>query len=400
MDDFWYSPVSGPSSAGLAVSEDSSLQCSAVWACVSIIARAVGALPFHLYERTGERSHTPATSHALYGLLHDQANFLMTAQVFRETLTQHVLLWGNGYAYIDWTSRGTPRALWPLRPDMVEPRLENGRLLYRCTFSSGDYSSMNFRNMIPIPGQKGFQADLDPADVLHIPGMGFNGITGYSVIGKMRNVIGLAMAAENYAARLFANDARPSVVIEHPGVLKKDARDNLGKSWRANYGGSDKAGGTAVLEEGMKVKEVGFPPKDALWIESRKFSVIEICRWFHVPPHMVAELERSTNNNIEHQGIEFVVHTLMPWLVRWEQGTGLRLISQTGRYFAKLNVSGLLRGSIKDRTDAYRAFVDMGALNPNEVRELEDWNPYDGGDEYRRQVNTQPVGAVGGGKNE
>lgn len=345
----------GQSRSGMPVNERTAMQLSAVYACVRVIAETVGSLPLHVYKDAGG-SKVRAVDHPLYWLLHDEPNPEMTSMTFRETLMTHLLLWGNAYAQIIRDGGGRVLGIYPLLSDkMAVDRDKTGNLTYTYTRS-------------------GMQYHLRPEDVLHIPGLGFDGILGYSPVAVARNAVGLALSAEEYGSRFFANSARPSGVLEHPGTLKEP--DKLRKSWKETYGGAN-TGNVAVLEEGMKFNSITMPNNEAQFLESRKFQVAEICRIYRVPPHMVADLDRATFSNIESQNISFAVHTIRPWLVRLEQSMNRSLFTdrEKKRYFTHFNMDGLLRGNYESRMKGYSIGLQNGWMSPNDIRELENMNP-------------------------
>lgn len=347
----------GGTTSGKAVNERTAMQTSAVYACVRILAESVAALPLHVYERNATGSKATKPSHPLYRLLHDEPNREMTSFVFRETLMSHLLLWGNAYAQIIRDGRGFPIALYPLLPDRVSvDRNNNGEIVY--TYQS----------------DKG-QVKLRHENVLHIPGLGFDGLIGYSPIAMAKNSIGMALATEEYGATFFANGANPGGVLEHPGVIKPEQADRLRESWQSQFGGAN-AHKVAVLEEGLKFHQMSIPPEQAQFLETRKFQINEIARIFRVPPHMVGDLEKSSFSNIEQQSLEFVKYTLDPWVVRWEQSLQQALIlpSEKTTIFIKFNLDGLLRGDYQSRMQGYSTGIQNGFMSVNDVRSLEDMN--------------------------
>jgi len=361
------------------------MRVTAYLAAVKIISETIASLPLHLY-RAQNGSREQAVNHPLYEVLHDQANPEMTAYTFRETLQGHICNWGNGYAWIDRDGAGRVTALWPLLPDRTWPdRDDQGRLFYW--------------TQLPKTGE---MRKLDAFDVLHIPGFGFDGITGYNPIRLAAEAIGLALASEQFGARFFGDGATPSGIVEYPKTLKQEALDNFKKEVRRAYNGLENSHKIMILEEGLKYHQVTIPPEAAQFLETRKFQVAEIARIFRVPPHMLGDLERATFNNVEHLSIEFIQFTMRPWLVRWEQGLKMKLLSQRERrmgYYAMFSVNGLLRGDIKSRYESYTQAINNGWMAPNEVRELEELNPYEGGDAYHMQVNMgtiQPDGTIAG----
>ena len=299
-----YRAYYGHTSSGKTVTERSSMQVTAVYACVRILAEAIAGLPLHLYRRGKNGSKDKAADHPLYSLLHDETNPEMTSFVFRETMMTHLLLYGNCYSQIIRDGRGQVTALYPLMPNQMSvDRDERGQLYYTYLRSNEEAATMS-----------GSTVYLMPEDVLHVPGLGFDGLVGYSPIAMARNSIGMALACEEYGARFFANGASPSGVLEHPGTIKDISR--LCESWNSVYGGSKNAGKVAILEEGMHYAPISISPNEAQFLETRKFQVDEIARIFHVPPHMIGDLERSTFSNIEQQSLEFVKYTLNPWVCR------------------------------------------------------------------------------------
>ena len=272
----------GGSSSGKAVTERSAMQMTAVYSCVRILAEAVAGLPLHLYRYTGDGGKEKAIDHPLYLLLHDEPNPEMSSFVFRETLMTHLLLWGNAYAQVIRNGKGEVVALYPLMPNkMSVDRDQHGQLYYTYQRSTDE-----------APTMEGSTVVLPPADVLHIPGLGFDGLVGYSPIAMAKNAIGLAIATEEYGAKFFANGAAPSGVLEHPGTIKDPAR--VREAWQSQFGGSSNSGKVAVLEEGMKYTPISISPEQAQFLETRKFQINEIARIFRVPPHMVGDLEKSS----------------------------------------------------------------------------------------------------------
>ena len=383
-----YSFFFGGSSAGKRVNERSAMQMTAVYACVRILSEAVAGLPLHLYRYKEDGGKEKALDHPLYLLLHDEPNPEMSSFVFRETLMTHLLLWGNAYAQIIRNGKGEVIALYPLMPDrMTVDRDSNGQLYCEYTVSMDD-----------APTVKGSLVRLHPSDVLHIPGLGFDGLVGYSPIAMSKNAIGMAIACEEYGAKFFANGAAPGGVLEHPGTIKDPQR--VRESWQSTFGGSGNANKIAVLEEGMKYTPIGISPEQAQFLETRKFQINEIARIFRVPPHMVGDLEKSSFSNIEQQSLEFVKYTLEPWLVRWEQSIQRTLLSpeEKKRYFAKFNVEGLLRGDYASRMSGYATARQNGWMSANDIRELENLDRIpkeEGGDLYLINGNMLPLGNAG-----
>ena len=370
-----YSFFFGRSNSGKIVNERTAMQTTAVYSCVRILSEAIASLPVHLYRYT-DTGKERVYNHPLYYLLHDEPNPEMTSFVFRETLMSHLLIWGNAYAQIIRDGTGRVLGLYPLLPDKVEvDRDDKGELYYIYNRYSDENPNFEDYGRVYLPQE----------DVLHIPGLGFDGLVGYSPIAMAKNAVGMTLACEEYGAGFFENGATPGGVLEHPGVLKDPAK--VRESWHAVYGGSKNAGKVAVLEEGMKYQQIGIPPEEAQFLETRKFQVDEIARLYRIPPHMVGDLDKSSFSNIEQQSLEFVKYTLDPWVIRWEQSLqkALLLPQEKKEYFVKLNVDGLLRGDYQSRMTGYSIGRQNGWLSTNDIREMENMNPIpaeEGGDLY------------------
>lgn len=393
-----YTFFMGGSTAGKTVTERSAMQMTAVYSCVRILSEAIAGLPLQFYRYTESGGKEKAVDHPLYFLLHDEPNPEMTSFVFRETLMTHLLLWGNAYAQIIRNGRGEVIALYPLMADrMSVNRDADGQLYYEYIVYSDD-----------APTFKGNTVRLAPTDVLHIPGLGFDGLVGYSPIAMAKNAIGMAIACEEYGAKFFANGAAPSGVLEHPGTIKDPSR--VRESWQSTFGGSANSNKVAVLEEGMKYTPISISPEQAQFLETRKFQIDEIARIFRVPPHMVGDLEKSSFSNIEQQSLEFVKYTLDPWVARWEQAMVRSLLSAEDkkRYFIKFNVDGLLRGDYQSRMNGYAIGRQNGWMSANDIRELENLDRIseeEGGDLYLINGNMTKLKDAGifagnGGSNE
>lgn len=261
-------------------------------------------------------------------------------------------------------------------PDKMEAdRDEHGQLYYIYTRNSDENPNFEEYGRVYLREQ----------DVLHIPGLGFDGLVGYSPVAMAKNAVGMTLACEEYGASFFENGANPGGVLEHPGVLKDPAK--VRESWQSVYGGSRNAGKVAVLEEGMKYQQIGIPPEEVQFLETRKFQINEIARLYRIPPHMVGDLDKSSFSNIEQQSLEFVKYTLDPWVIQWEQSLqrALLLPQEKQEYFLKLNVDGLLRGDYQSRMNGYSVGRQNGWLSANDIWEMEDMNlipKEEGGDLY------------------
>lgn len=372
----------GGSTSGKTVTASTAIQVSTVYACVRVIAETIASLPIHVYERT-ETGNRKAVEHPLYRILHDEPNHEMTSFILRETMLTHLLLWGNSYSQIIRSGRDRVVSLYPLQPDHMQvDRDSKGNLTYTYTTSSGK------------------QYLLRPHEVLHIPGLGFDGIMGYSPIAMERNAVGLGIAAEEYGSKFFSNGARPSGILTHPNTVKDPSA--LRASWNAAYGGTSNASRVAVLEEGMTFTPLSMPNNEAQFIETRRFQVEEICRIYRVPPHMVADLSRATFSNIEHSSIDFAIHTIRPWLVRIEQAMNRALFpeSEKGRFFVQINLDGLMRGDYKSRMEGYAIARQNGWMSTNDIRDMENLNPVsdeEGGNLYLVNGNMIPISLSGMG---
>ena len=383
-----YAFYMGGSSSGKVVTERSAMQMTAVYACVRILSEAIAGLPLHMYRYKDDGGKEKALDHPLYLLLHDEPNPEMSSFVFRETLMTHLLLWGNAYAQIIRNGKGEVVALYPLMPNkMTVSRDETGQLYYTYQKSQEE-----------LPKDNTYTVTLHPSDVLHIPGLGFDGLVGYSPIAMAKNAIGLAIATEEYGSKFFANGAAPSGVLEHPGTIKDPQR--VRESWMSQFGGSANSNKIAVLEEGLKYTPISISPEQAQFLETRKFQINEIARIFRVPPHMVGDLEKSSFSNIEQQSLEFVKYTLDPWVVRWEQSIQRTLLTPEEKktYFVKFNVEGLLRGDYQSRMSGYATARQNGWMSANDIRELENLDRIpaeEGGDLYLVNGNMLPLNKAG-----
>ena len=356
--------IFGRTISGKNVDEFSAIRVSAVYACVRVLAESVAALPLHVYKNNGETKER-AVDHPLYNLLHDAPNADMTSFVFRETLMTHLLLHGNAYAQIIRDGRGRVSGLYPLLPKkMSVERNDSGAKVYVYSVDKGKNPNLK------KDGQVTFRAE----NILHVCGLGYDGLIGYSPIAMAKNAIGLAMSCEDFGSKFFSNGARPSGILKTPTLIKDPAK--LRESWETMYGGEN-AGRVAVLEQGVEYQAISISNNDAQFLESRRFQIEEIARIFRVPLHLLDDLTHATFSNIEHQSLNFVVHTLTPWLVRWEQALNKSLFtdSERGKFFVKFNVDGLLRGDYASRVSGYCQLIQNGVMSINEVRSLEELNP-------------------------
>jgi HK97 family phage portal protein len=360
--------------AGAYVTPESAMRVAAVHASVNVIAKTVASLPLHVYERTNGGKQR-AVNHPLYELLHAAPNGWQTSFEFRAQMQWNLCLRGNAFALIVWADRDRVLELLPLHPD-------------RMTVHQNADLSLSYEYLRPNGVPVIFPAD----EILHVRGLSSDGILGRSVISDARDVIGIAQATQEYAGRLFKNDATPGVVIKSPKPLGKEAAMRLRDSWNDAFAGSSNARRTAVLEDGLTVEKLSMTADDAQFLETRKFTRSEVAGLFGVPAHLIGDLERSTFSNIEHQGIEFATHCIRPWAVNWEQAIARALFTAPRKYFCEFNLDALTRGDLKSRYDAYNVGRNGGWLSANEIRALENMNPIEGGDDYLQPLNMQRAG--------
>ena len=365
-------------SSGISVSEETALNYSAVWAAVSLISDDIASLPLMLYRRLPTGGKDRYEDHALYRLLHDAPNPEMSSMVFRRTVTAHVLTWGNGYAEIQRDGAGRPVALWLITPDRVQPFREAGRLRYR----------------VSNPTQPA--ALFDANDIVHVPGLGFDGVQGYSVIAKARESIGLGVAAERFGGTFFGNGSTFGGVISFPTDPPELTKENTRKALEGRHTGVEKAHKFLTLYGGAKYDRLGIPPNDAQFLETRVFQVREIARWFKLPPHKLADLADATFSNVEQQTTDYYTSCLRPWLELWEQELGRKLIAPLERriQFIEHVTEGFLRADAAGRSTLYTSQFRVASITPNEIRQRENLDPLDGGDRAFVPLDMMPLDRV------
>ncbi len=370
--------LEGTSSAsGVHVNERTAMRVAAVYACVRVIAETIGSMPLNMYRRRADGGRERAPEHPLQILLHDRPNSWQTAQEFREMLTEHALLRGAGFAYINWRSRASNIVdeLIPLHPDRITiKQLPDMQLVYELRREQGDTIT------------------LLAEDVFTLRYRTSDGVQPQGVIEAGRDAIGVAYATQEYAGRFYRNDATPGVILKHPQKLSAEAAGRLKDTWNSAYAGSGNTRRTALLEEGMSIERLSLSNDDSQFLQTREFQRSEIAGLFRVPPHMIGDLSRATFSNIEHQSLDFLAHCIGPWMARWEQSITRDLITAPNIYFPKLSAEGLLRGDIKSRYDAYAIGRNWGWLSVNDIRALEDMNPIDEGDVYLQPLNMTAAG--------
>jgi HK97 family phage portal protein len=366
--------------SGVRVTPETALQCSAFLACVRVISEGCASLPLHLYERLPNGGKRKASEQPLYRLLHQQPNPWQTALEFREQMTALYLMYGNSYAEIRPGASGAVSELWPLHPSRMEvERLENGRLRYL-------YREPNGRQTVYSQEQ-----------IFHLRWLTTDGVVGLQPASLSKNAIGLAQALEAHGSTYFGNGARPGIVLESDNPIPAEAAERLREAWERMHRGSDRSHRTAVLPNGVKAHELSGSNEAAQFLETRQYQVIEVCRAFRVPPHMIQDLTRSTYSNIEVQGTEFVQHCLLSHLRRWESAITRDLIPGPDEtFFAEHSVTGLLRGDSAARAQWYVAMLQCGVLSVNEIRELENLNPIGPeGDQRFMQMNMTTLDKIG-----
>lgn len=367
--------------AGKVVNETTALSYISVFSCVNVISETMASLPLHLYHESEKSGRRKAREKKLYDLLHSTPNEEMTSFTFRLVLQACLLLWGNGYAFIDWGQDGQPRGLYPLHPSKVNPKR----------------NPVTKKIYYEVSAEDGKIITLSKSQMFHLIGFSLDGLKGLSIIGLAREAIGLGLAAEEYGSRFFSNGAKPLGVLEHPAELGDEALKHLRSSWDEMHKGLENSHKVAILEEGMTYKQIGIPPEDAQFLETRKFQLEEIARLYRVPLHLVGNLDKATFSNIEHQDIGYAKHTIRPWAVRWEQTLNWKLLTKEERqeFYAEYNLDGILRGDMKSRYEAYNIGRQNGWLSGNDIRQKENQDRVDGLDTYLVNGNMIPVEMAG-----
>lgn len=362
------------SEAGMPVTEETAMRLAAVQACVRVLSEDVAALPLYVYLRTRDGGKERARSHPLYSLLHDEPNGEMTAFDFKQAMMVNLLLGGNAYAFIEYDMSGRVTALWPLLHTDVSPfRDTDGQVKFR------------------VAGET-----FSRFEVLHIPGLSYDGLLGLSPIAYAREAIGLGMAAESFGARFFRDGTHLGGVISVPGApMSDDAFDRTERQFKEMYKGIQRSHGVAILEQGATYQAIGISPEEAQFLETRKFQRSEIAAMYRVPLHLINDLDRATFSNIEHQDLGYLQRSLLPWMLRFEQGLmrGLLTPNERRRFFIEHETGSFLRGDTKSRYEAYSLGINAGILTPNEARAKENMNPIEGGDEMRLPLNITTPGA-------
>ena len=374
------------SRAGIPINQETSMRISAVNAAVKIISETIASLPLKVFQRLPDGGKREAPEHHLFTLLHSAPNDWQTSFEYREQQQGGMLLRGDSYAFKN-TVQGRVVELLPIHPDRIEDIIQDRsqKITYRIRVSR--------ERSISSPDIGGGEVrDFGQERIHHIRGFSFNGLKGRSVIREARDSWGLASAQELFGSRLYKRGAQFSGVLSHPGIVGEEGRENMEKSWNETYGSANQNHGILILEEGVKYEKMSMTAEDAQFLEARRFQIAEIARMFRIPLHMLQELGRSTNSNIEQQAREFVMHTIRPWLVRWEQAMQRDLFMGDPEFFAEFNVEGLLRGDMASRFKSYQSALTSGWISRNEVRKRENMNPIEGADTLLEPENMRPIG--------
>ena len=366
------------SSSGIVVTEASAVTFSAVYAAVAFYAETMGSLPLFVFKDDDQGNHVKAPEHPSFDALHSRPNPLMSAMTFRSTMTMHLALQGNAYAEIVRDGRGNAREYWPLAPSRVTPKVEGGTLFYEVRYDDGTRI-------------------MSPSQILHHKDLGGDGITGWSRIRLARESIGAGLAAEQYGATFFGNNGVPGIILKHPGNPSDKAIENIRNSWTGKHKGPSKAHRIAVLREGMDITTVGIPPDDAQFIATREFSIVDVARWYRLPPHVLQSLQKANFSNVEHLEISLVVYSVRPWAVRMEQEYNRQAFPPGDTsHFTEHILDGLLRGDTETRFKAYATGRQWGWLSANDVRRLENMTSLgERGDIYMTPLNMVPAGEEG-----
>lgn len=369
----------GPSLTGRNVSPESAMRTSAVYGCVSLIAQTIASLPLKVFRTMPNGESVEQPDNPVYYLLHSEPNATMTSTVFRELMVANVLLGGNAYAAIGRTNGNRPFDLIPLLYQSVEAYRKDARLKYKVRLSDGSAEI------------------IDQSDMIHVPGLGFDGLSGLSVISHAaKESVGLALAAEEHGARVFSNGASLKVVATHPRNLSEPAQKRLKAQFDEQYSGLSNVARTLVLEEGMSVSNVSMSQQDAQYLETRQFQVEDIARFFRVPPHLIGHTSKQTSwgTGVEQMLLGFLTFTIVPWLVRFEQELNRKLFPRSP-FYVQFKTQGLMRGDSTARSAYYASGHQNGWLSINEIRKMEDMPPIPGGDRHFVQVNLVPIELAG-----
>ncbi len=383
ISDYWYGPIGARTAAGIPITDESAMTYSAVWACTRVLSASGSCLPLNLHRRSGAIT-TIDDSHPVHALMHDEPNKEMGSMGMRSIGLMRQINNGNFFAEIVRDALRRPRELWPIANDRVTP-------------IRPDEQFAREKNLIPNrlswqvkrEDNRGYDY-LRDEDMLNVRSIiSDDGIMGKGVITNARETIAHGLATVQQGAAYMKNSARPSVVISGGKFKTGEDRETYRRMWMDVHGGPENNAKPALLPEGAEMKVLSFSPEDSQFIQTLQHSIEDVARWYGVPPHAIGHLLRATFSNIEHLGIEFVVYSLVPWLKLWEEEIKRKLLTDDEKrtHYAKHNVNGLLRGDSAARAAYYQSLWQLGAYSINEIRELEDMNPIDGGDEHFIQTS-------------
>jgi len=373
--------------SGEVVSKEQALRVSAVWSCVRVLSETIASLPISLYEKDENNQKKVKSDNPLNALIGQQPSPLFNSFMFFERAMVDLSLDGNFYAYIERNNGGFPIGLHPIKCNDVDVYISpKGREVFY------DITQSDSENIYPKVGR------VKGIDMIHVKGLSTTGIEGKSPIQMAAETLGIALALDKHAGAYFKNGSQLGGILKHPGTLKPETAKRLRESWSSNYSGTNNTGKTAILEEGMDFQARTIPNNQAQFIESRQYQISDICRIFRVPNHLVNDLSNATYSNIEAQQIDFVVHTITPWIKRIESELNAKLVpfKNRGTEYFKFNLTAILRGDSKARADYYRTLVNIGVMSPDEVRKLEDLNSVGGASEdFYMQSNMLPINRLG-----
>lgn len=384
--------------SGIRVDESSAMTFSAVFAATRVISETLASLPCAMLEQMDARTTAKATSHPLWSIMHDQPNNEQDIMSWLDSQVAFQVNWGNAYAEIQRNSIGEIVALWPIHPSRIP--LKN---IVRNSTDPRDYDGITDGEpgeiVYYVSNDDGSKSPIPASSMLHVPGvLSTNGITGQSIVKWGASSIGNAIAADQHAGAIFKNGAITNMVLKSPKIVGPDVAERLRRQWQNAFGGVQNHYKTLLLEEGMEPVPINMNPEDTQLLATRQFSVTEIARWYRLPPHLLADLSQASFSNIESEGLSFIVYSMMPWIVRWEKAMQRQLLTaeEKNKYRFKFNVNGLLRGDQAARAQFYQTMFNLGAYSPNDIREKEDENPIDGGDQYFVQGNNAvPLDKIG-----
>jgi HK97 family phage portal protein len=372
--------LSRRTTGGVVVNEDSALNFSAVYCATRVIAETFATLPCFLYKRTRGDDREFADNHPLYSLIRHAPNPTMSGMAFRESRTALQVNWGNAFAEIERGLNDEVVGLWPIHSSRVTP------------VPAGQLYADGYRYL--VRNDNGSRVPLYPSEMLHVPGVcPDDGIWAKGVIQYARESIGGALAVEAHGSSYFGGGAQPKGVLVGLGLKDKEARKAFREEWKEIHGSPDSSE-VAILPVNADYKPVSIPNNDSQFLETRKHNITEIARWYRLPPHMIMDLEHATFSNIEHQGVEFVVYSMLPWVRRWEEQQMLKLLrpKEQKKYYIEYNLSGLMRGDTQARFTAYAQALANGIMTLNEIRRLENLNGIgEAGDQNFIQLNMTTV---------